>query len=89
VATGRTRVEFDEEHRFRLLRGVDGAGSVLFSGADARISSRTLFRATDQAGGRAHAERRSATVAGKPDSHEICFVPDGGRRLRGTAAGAR
>ena len=26
---------------------------------------------------RAHAERRGLLVADKPDSHEICFVPDG------------
>ena len=26
---------------------------------------------------RAYAERRGLLVAGKPDSHEICFVPDG------------
>ena len=41
---------------------------------------------------RAEAERRGLTVAGKPDSHDICFIPDGDtagflRRHLGSAPG--
>jgi len=83
VATGHyTRVEFDEEtRRFRLRRGVDrdkDQSYFLFS-----LTQDQLAHALFPVGHltkpevRAHAERHGLLVAGKPDSHEICFVPDG------------
>jgi tRNA-uridine 2-sulfurtransferase len=83
VATGHyTRVEFDEERRrFRLLRGTDrdkDQSYFLFSLTQDQLAH-AMFpvgRLTKKEV-RAHAERRGLLVASKPDSHEICFVPDG------------
>lgn len=83
VATGHyARVTFDEEQRaYRLQRGADrdkDQSYFLFS-----LTQDQLARAMFPVGGltktavRAHAERLGLSVADKPDSHEICFVPDG------------
>ncbi|HET9372833.1 MAG TPA: tRNA 2-thiouridine(34) synthase MnmA [Vicinamibacterales bacterium] len=83
VATGHyARLRFDDStRRYQLLRGVDPN----------KDQSYFLFGLTqDQLAGamfpvghltkpevRAHAARLGLNVADKPDSHEICFVPDG------------
>ncbi|HUL72582.1 MAG TPA: tRNA 2-thiouridine(34) synthase MnmA [Vicinamibacterales bacterium] len=83
VATGHyARVEFDEDRRrYRLLRGTDrdkDQSYFLFS-----LTQDQLARAVFPVGHltkpevRAHAARFGLPVADKPDSHEICFVPDG------------
>jgi len=83
VATGHyARVMFDEDRRrYRLQRGVDPGKDqsyFLFS-----LTQEQLAQAMFPVGHltkpevRAHAERLGLPVANKPDSHEICFVPDG------------
>lgn len=83
VATGHyARVMFDEDsRRYRLLRGADAGKDqsyFLFS-----LTQDQLAHAMFPVGHltkpevRAHAERLGLSVAAKPDSHEICFVPDG------------
>jgi len=83
VATGHyARVDYDEEGgRYRLRRSVDREKDqtyFLFS-----LTQDQLARAMFPVGHltkpevRAHAERLNLAVAHKPDSHEICFVPDG------------
>jgi tRNA-uridine 2-sulfurtransferase len=83
VATGHyAQVAFDEDHRrFKLLRGADedkDQSYFLFS-----LTQDQLARALFPVGHltkpevRAHAARLGLLVADKPDSHEICFVPDG------------
>jgi tRNA-specific 2-thiouridylase len=83
VATGHyARVEYDEDaRRFRLLRGVDrdkDQSYFLFS-----LTQDQLAHALFPVGHltkpqvRAQAEALGLAVADKPDSHEICFVPDG------------
>ena len=83
VATGHyARVSFDEDRRrFILRRGADAAKDqsyFLFS-----LTQDQLSRAVFPVGHltktevRAHAARRGLPVADKPDSHEICFIPDG------------
>jgi tRNA-specific 2-thiouridylase len=83
VATGHyARVVFDEDAReYRLLRGADpdkDQSYFLFS-----LNQDQLSRAMFPVGHltktevRAHAARLGLLVADKPDSHEICFVPDG------------
>ncbi len=83
VGTGHyARVTFDEDRRrFRLWRGVDrdkDQSYFLFS-----LTQDQLARAAFPVGHltkaevRHHARRHDLPVADKPDSHEICFVPDG------------
>jgi len=83
VGTGHyARVAFDEDRRRYLLRrGVDAAKDqsyFLFS-----LTQEQLARAAFPVGGltkpevRAYARRLNLNTADKPDSHEICFVPDG------------
>ena len=83
VATGHyARVAFDEDlRRYRLRRGLDAGKDqsyFLFS-----LTQDQLARAAFPVGGltkpevREHARRLGLEVADKPDSHEICFVPDG------------
>jgi tRNA-uridine 2-sulfurtransferase len=83
VATGHyARVEFDEDtRRYRLLRGRDpdkDQSYFLFS-----LTQDQLAHALFPVGHltkrevRAHAATLGLAVAAKPDSHEICFVPDG------------
>ena len=83
VATGHyARVEFDEDaRRFRLLRGVDrdkDQSYFLFSLTQDQLSH-ALFPVghLTKPEVRAQAEALGLSVADKPDSHEICFVPDG------------
>ncbi|MEO8070749.1 MAG: tRNA 2-thiouridine(34) synthase MnmA [Acidobacteriota bacterium] len=83
VATGHyARVQFDEDtRRYRLLRGADSdkdQSYFLFS-----LTQRQLAHAMFPIGHltkarvREEAHRLGLSVADKPDSHEICFVPDG------------
>jgi len=83
LATGHyARVEYDEARgRYRLERGADAARDqsyFLFA-----LTQAQLARASFPVGGmtkgavREVARRRGLRVADKPDSHEICFVPDG------------
>ena len=83
VATGHyARVIFDEDHeRYRLLRGVDAAKDqsyFLFNLTQDQLAH-ALFPVGEltKAEVRAHASRLGLDVADKPDSHEICFIPDG------------
>jgi len=82
VATGHyARVTRDETTgRFLLLRGVDAVKDqsyFLFSLTQAQLS-RAVFPVGDlpKAQVRDFARRHGLPVADKPDSHEICFVPD-------------
>ena len=83
VATGHyARVRFDEDQRqYRLLRGADAAKDqsyFLFSLTQDQLS-RAMFPVghLTKPEVRAVAERLKLAVADKPDSHEICFIPDG------------
>ena len=83
VATGHyARAEFDEDRRaYRLLRGADAdkdQSYFLFSLTQDQLAH-ALFPvgALTKRAVRAHATRLGLSVAEKPDSHEICFVPDG------------
>jgi tRNA-specific 2-thiouridylase len=83
VGTGHyARVSFDEDRRrYCLRRGVDAdkdQSYFLFS-----LTQEQLARAAFPVGHltkadvRAQARRLNLAVADKPDSHEICFIPDG------------
>lgn len=83
VATGHyARVVHDHDAgRYRLLRGVDAGKDqsyFLFT-----LTQEQLAHAQFPVGHltkpevRAYAERLGLSTADKPDSHEICFVPDG------------
>jgi tRNA-specific 2-thiouridylase len=83
AATGHyARVDFDEEtRRFRLLRSADRDKDqtyFLFSLTQDQLAH-ALFPvgALTKTDVRAEARRLGLAVADKPDSHEICFVPDG------------
>jgi tRNA-specific 2-thiouridylase len=83
VATGHyARVDFDgETRRFRLLRSADRDKDqtyFLFSLTQDQLAH-ALFPvgALTKTDVRAEARRLGLSVADKPDSHEICFVPDG------------
>jgi tRNA-specific 2-thiouridylase len=97
VATGHyARVDFDaDRRRFRLLRSVDREKDqtyFLFSLTQDQLAHAMFpvghLTKTDV---RAAAARARLAVADKPDSHEICFIPDGdaagfvGRALGDTA----
>jgi tRNA-uridine 2-sulfurtransferase len=83
VATGHyARVERDEASgRFLLKRGADGAKDqsyFLFTLDQAQLAHAMFpLGALDKPAVRAHARELGLAVAEKPDSHEICFVPDG------------
>jgi tRNA-specific 2-thiouridylase len=83
VATGHyARVDFDEDRRrFRLRRGVDAGKDqsyFLFSLTQDQLARAAFpIGALTKADVRARAHRLGLDVAVKPDSHEICFVPDG------------
>ena len=82
LATGHyARVERDADGRYHLYRGADNSKDqtyFLFS-----LTQEQLARAAFPVGHldkdtvRAHALRLKLRVANKPDSQEICFVPDG------------
>jgi tRNA-specific 2-thiouridylase len=83
VATGHyARVVFDEDGReYQLLRGADpdkDQSYFLFSLTQDQLA-RAMFPvgALTKADVRRHAARLGLAVADKPDSHEICFIPDG------------
>jgi tRNA-uridine 2-sulfurtransferase len=83
VATGHyARVERDEDTaRYRLLRGVDAAKdqSYFLFTLDQSQLAHAMFPvgAMDKAAVRSCARDLGLAVSDKPDSHEICFVPDG------------
>ena len=83
VATGHyARVSFDEDsRRFRLLRGLDrekDQSYFLFSLTQDQLAhARFPVGHLTKPEVRAAAARLGLDVAEKPDSHEICFVPDG------------
>jgi tRNA-specific 2-thiouridylase len=83
VATGHyARVERDgATGAYRLLRGADPAKDqsyFLFSLTQAQLAH-AMFPVgdLDKTAVREHARALGLSVAEKPDSHEICFVPDG------------
>jgi tRNA-specific 2-thiouridylase len=83
VATGHyARVTYDDEARqYRLLRSADPDKDqtyFLFALTQEQLQH-AMFPVghLTKAEVRAQAERASLLVANKPDSHEICFVPDG------------
>ena len=82
VATGHyARVDRGERRPPSLRRGVDAAKDqsyFLFSLTQAQLAG-ALFPVGDLPKDqvRAHARQRRLPVADKPDSQEICFVPDG------------
>jgi tRNA-specific 2-thiouridylase len=81
VATGHyARVERADDGRYRLKRGLDSSKDqayFLFSLTQRQLA-RALFPIGDRSKDavRAHARRLGLPVAEKPDSQEICFVPD-------------
>ncbi len=83
VATGHySRVVYDEDRRrYRLLRGLDvdkDQSYFLFSLTQDQLAH-ALFPVghLSKPEVRAQAARLGLTVADKPDSQEICFIPDG------------
>ena len=83
VATGHyARVEYhDAAGRYRLLRARDAAKDqtyFLFSLTQDQLArARFPVGHLDKSDVRKEAARLGLAVADKPDSHEICFVPDG------------
>jgi len=81
VATGHyARVERDADGRFLLKRGADPAKDqayFLFSLTQDQLA-RAIFPVGDRPKDtvREYARRRNLPVADKPDSQEICFIPD-------------
>ena len=82
LATGHyARIERDGGGRYHLYRGADNSKDqtyFLFSLTQEQLS-RAAFPVghLDKHTVRAHAERLKLHVTQKPDSQEICFVPDG------------
>jgi tRNA-specific 2-thiouridylase len=82
LATGHyARIERDADGRYHLYRGADNSKDqtyFLFSLTQEQLS-RAAFPVghLDKPAVRAHAERLQLHVTQKPDSQEICFVPDG------------
>ena len=82
LATGHyARIEQDDAGRYHLHRGADHSKDqtyFLFSLTQAQLS-RAAFPVghLDKDTVREHAHRLKLRVASKPDSQEICFVPDG------------
>jgi tRNA-specific 2-thiouridylase len=82
VATGHyAQVDRAPDGRYRLRRGADrnkDQSYFLFSLTQAQLARASFpVGALTKPEVRAHAQRRGLAVADKPDSHEICFVPDG------------
>ena len=82
VATGHyARVERTEQGRYRLLRGKDrhkDQSYFLFALTQDQLAHAAFpVGAMAKADVRAYAHERGLPVADKPDSQEICFVPDG------------
>lgn len=82
VASGHyARVEHDDDGRGRLLRGIDHGKDqsyVLFGARPERLDEMLLpIGGMQKSEVRALAESLDLPVFDKPDSQEICFVPDG------------
>jgi len=82
LATGHyARVERGDDGRVRLRRGLDPAKDqsyFLFSLTQAQLARADFpVGALGKNAVRAHARRLGLVTADKPDSQEICFVPDG------------
>ena len=81
VATGHYARIVDGPDGPQLLRGVDPLKdqSYVLGMLQADQLARTLLPlgADDKGTIRAEAQRRGLLVAAKPDSHDICFIPDG------------
>ena len=95
LATGHyVQTTRDDTGRWRLMRGADPGKDqsyFLFSLTQAQLA-RAVFPVggMDKASVRAYASARRLPVAFKPDSQEICFVPDGDQAAFVTReAGAR
>lgn len=99
VATGHyARVDHDADGRHRLRRGVDPGKDqsyFLFTLTQEQLAHAMFpVGALDKAAVREQARELGLSVADKPDSHEICFVPDGNhatfveRQIGGAHAGA-
>ncbi len=95
LATGHyVRSHRDEDGRWRLLRGADARKDqsyFLFSLTQDQLAQAMFpVGALDKTSVRAYATERGLPVAGKPDSQEICFVPDGDQAaFVGRASGPR
>jgi tRNA-specific 2-thiouridylase len=82
LATGHyARIDQAADGTYRLRRGADAAKDqtyFLFSLTQGQLA-RAAFPVGEltKAQVRAHAERLALRVASKPDSQEICFIPDG------------
>ena len=82
VATGHyARVDRSSDGRYVLKRGIDTAKDqsyFLFTLTQAQLACAQFpLGAMRKPDVRAYADARHLPVADKPDSHEICFVPDG------------
>jgi len=82
VATGHyARIERDATGASRLRRGLDphkDQSYFLFALTQAQLAHAAFpVGGLDKSGVREYARRRRLPVAEKPDSQEICFVPDG------------
>jgi tRNA-specific 2-thiouridylase len=82
LATGHyARIDVDQGGRFHLRRGRDPAKDqsyFLFSLTQAQMAQAVFpIGELDKDTVRGHARRLGLRVAEKPDSQEICFVPDG------------
>ena len=82
VATGHyVRTRRDRRGRWYLSRGLDRSKdqSYVLAGLTQSQLARSLFPVGDQtkAETRGHAERLGLSVAGKPDSQDLCFAPAG------------
>lgn len=83
MATGHYVQRFvGDDGKARMLRGVDSGKDqsyFLFATTQEQIDFlRFPLGGMDKEETRAHAERFGLTVADKPDSQDICFVPEGG-----------
>ncbi|HYU59105.1 MAG TPA: tRNA 2-thiouridine(34) synthase MnmA [Actinomycetota bacterium] len=81
VATGHyVRADRGPDGAWRLLRGLDRAKDQSYVlhvlGQDQLARARFPVGGMTKAETRAHARRLGLPVAGKPDSQEVCFVPD-------------
>jgi len=82
IATGHyARIERDDDGTVRLLRGVDRGKdqSYFLYGVAPEVLARMMFPLGDMTKQetRVHGERLNVPNANKPDSQELCFVPDG------------
>ena len=83
LATGHyARVGYDDKSgKYQLLRGVDhrkDQSYVLYQLTQHQLSHLLLpIGEQDKAGVRALLERHSLSIAHKPESQDICFIPDG------------